>query len=395
MTASGRALLVVEPTFLDEHVGVLRVLAHYHGRLTAQGMAVDFAVPIGGRLMLLDEPSTTRAVERLSSPRGGTAVPTWTSAGGWAAGSPPVATPGPVRPVEPLSFTGPCRSSSYAVSVITNPWLCDRPMPTERFTHGIVYDLVPNLLLAHALDLGAPYLGFGFAGAHHRGYAFYADNVDEVMCISESTLQDFLTFYGDQPMRTVVDIPFTPDDTSPVNDRWDAARGTTAQLLLVNALDLRKNILGLQAALSRVALDHTVHLSVVGRERMPLEQAERVLGALADAGVTIDWYRGASDSRLMELYATTDGLLFPSLYEGLGLPILEAQSAGLPTVSSDSSSCREINLNRSLLVDPHDVDQLGLAITRVIERDTGVLAGAGLRREQRAWLGPRSAWTGR
>lgn len=391
MSGSPRALFVVEPRFLTEHVGVLRVIAHYHERMRDAGIPVQFALVRDRELHLLSADSHDRVVRRLTAPRTGTDTPTWVSGRPWpfpdgtadAAAGPRVA---------PLETAGRCRAADFDVSVITNPWLCDVPMPAERFTHGIVYDLVPNLLTAQALDLGVVYRGHAFAGAHHRGYAYYADHVDEVLSISESTAADFLAFYGDSAPPVLVDIPFEPDPHAPENDRWDAAPEDTARLLLVNALDLRKNILGMQAALLRVAPSRPVRLTVVGRERMPLTEAEAVLCGLAAAGMTVEWYRGASDACLVQLYASTDGLLFPSLYEGLGLPILEAQSCGLPALSSNTSSCREINLNPSLQVDPLDVDQMAGAIDRIVARDGGILAGRELRTAQRGWLAPRSRW---
>ncbi len=393
MTRAARALFVVEPTFLDEHVGVLRVLAHYHSRLTGLGTEVDFAVPLGGRLTLLDDASTRTAVQRLSSPRQGTETPSWTSSDGWVDTQPGLDAE---RVAEtPMSFAGRCRASDYEISLLTNPWLCDRPMPDERFTHGVVYDLVPNLLEVHALDLGAAYHGHAFAGAHHRGYAYFVDHVDQVLCISDSTADDFLSFYGHCSPPVRVDVPFEPANGQPVNDRWDSAPERRARLLLVNALDLRKNILGMESALLEAAAGRAVHLDVVGRERMPLDEAEEVLENLAAAGMSVDWYRGASDARLLNLYSTSDGLIFTSLYEGLGLPVLEAQSCGLPALSSDTSSCREISLNDSLRVDPLDVDQTTEAIVRIIERDDGILAGNTLRTAQREWLVTRNRWSAR
>lgn len=390
MSGDARALFVVEPRFLDEHVGVLRVLAHYHSRLTGLGTQIDFAVPLDGRLTLLDEASTRTAVTRLGNPRSGTSAPSWTSSGGWAVTSPEAGPHGTA--VTALSFAGPCRTSDYGIALLTNPWLCDRPMPNERFTHGLVYDLVPNLLEVHALDLGAAYHGHAFAGAHHRGYAYFVDHVDQVLCISDSTADDFLSFYGSSSPPVRVDVPFEPDETQPINDRWDSAPARRARLLLVNALDLRKNIRGMEAALLEAAAGRAVHLDVVGRERMPLAAAVEIMSNLAAAGISINWYRGASDARLMELYAGSDGLLFTSLYEGLGLPVLEAQSCGLPALVSDTSSCREISLNASLRVDPLDVTANAEAIARLVERDERILAGAALRTAQRDWLSIRNRW---
>lgn len=391
MSAGRRALFVVEPTFLTEHVGVLRVIAHYHARFRSEGVAVHFALVRNRELLLLADESQDRATRRLSALRTGNDTPTWTSGQPFPVEGDSGRGRAPARAERPATARR-VRAAEYDFSVLTNPWLCDVPMPAERFTHGIVYDLVPNLLLTHALNLGAPYIGHAFAGAHHRGYAYYGDAVDQVLCISESTAQDYLAFYGDTSSDVVVDIPFEADPVAPPNDRWDAGPDGPARLLLVNALDIRKNILGTARALRRVARYREIRLEVVGRERMPHAQAQEVLEGLADAGTTVDWYRGASDACLRTLYATSDGLLFPSLYEGLGLPILEAQSCGLPALSSNTSSCREINLNDSLQIDPLDLDRMAGAVEAIVDRDAGILAGEKLRTAQRDWLATRSTW---
>jgi len=72
------------------------------------------------------------------------------------------------------------------------------------------------------------------------------------------------------------------------------------------------------------------------------------------------------DSDLAALLSGAQAFLFPSLYEGFGLPILEAMACGIPVVCSNSSSLPEVAGEAALLVDPMDIDALAAAMQRVL-----------------------------
>jgi glycosyltransferase involved in cell wall biosynthesis len=71
--------------------------------------------------------------------------------------------------------------------------------------------------------------------------------------------------------------------------------------------------------------------------------------------------------RVVELYRTSDVLLFPSTKEGFGVPIAEAQATGLPVVTSDLSPMREVAGEGAVLVDPLDVGSIRDGVHRVLE----------------------------
>jgi glycosyltransferase involved in cell wall biosynthesis len=88
------------------------------------------------------------------------------------------------------------------------------------------------------------------------------------------------------------------------------------------------------------------------------------------------------DADLPALYAGAQALAMPSLYEGFGLPVLEAMACGTPVACSNNSSLPEIAGNAALLFDPTEVDAIGDALRRILgSSDLQThLRDAGLRR---------------
>ncbi len=75
---------------------------------------------------------------------------------------------------------------------------------------------------------------------------------------------------------------------------------------------------------------------------------------------------GLSAETLATAYADADVVAYISLYEGFGLPVLEAMSAGAPVITSNTSSLPEVAGDAALLVDPEDVEEIADAVARVL-----------------------------
>src|SRR5690606_25125009 len=85
--------------------------------------------------------------------------------------------------------------------------------------------------------------------------------------------------------------------------------------------------------------------------------------ALGDAAVRL----GAVDEpTLRSLYRQATALVYPSLYEGFGLPLLEAMACGLPVIASRAASIPEVTGDAALLLDPRDVDAWAAAIAQAV-----------------------------
>ena len=98
--------------------------------------------------------------------------------------------------------------------------------------------------------------------------------------------------------------------------------------------------------------------------RDALHAALRELPADARNGVVLTGYVGEQDK--VALLGGAEALVYPSLYEGFGLPVLEAMACGTPVVTSDVSALPEIAGDAALLVDPRDPEAIASAMRRIL-----------------------------
>jgi glycosyltransferase involved in cell wall biosynthesis len=123
-----------------------------------------------------------------------------------------------------------------------------------------------------------------------------------------------------------------------------------------------KNLAGIVQAFARVATRHPVHLVIVGQPN------HRVFGRIAqDAGTAQVIHVGrVSDGVLKALMGDAVALVFPSLYEGFGLPALEAMSCGCPVVASNVAALPEVCGPAALYADPDSVADIAQAMEQIL-----------------------------
>ena len=156
-------------------------------------------------------------------------------------------------------------------------------------------------------------------------------------------------------------------------------------LLAVGIRDPRKNITALLHAFARLRqggrIDAGLRLVLAGARGRLDEPAFRTARSLGlDQAVVFPGF--IDDDHLPALYSGAALFVFPSLYEGFGLPVLEAMACGVPVVTSDAASMPEVAGGAALLVDPRNVDALAAAIAQGLS-DEGLrrrLRSAGLAR---------------
>ena len=183
-----------------------------------------------------------------------------------------------------------------------------------------------------------------------------------VIAVSEFTKAEAVELLGVEPGRVRV-IPHGV--TSPFEPVGPAAGGDYA--LAVGTLEPRKN-------LAR---------AVLAAERAGVEL--RVVGPQGWGGVDIDTVGFVQDDELARLYRGAQCLVYPSLYEGFGLPVLEAMACGTPVVASATGATAEVAGDAAVLVDPLDVEAIAAGIREAIERRDELRAAGLERASQFTW----------
>jgi glycosyltransferase involved in cell wall biosynthesis len=227
--------------------------------------------------------------------------------------------------------------------------------------HDLHYKLVPE---AHfgIRDLGMRVLVPGAARRSHR-----------IIAVSEATRDD---------LRRHLRVDLAKVDVVPhgVTEPSQVDRRPERLVLCVGAKRPHKNAVAVVEALAGTDL----RLIVTGY-RTPYDDVLRERAAALDVALELpDWVDDLDD-----LYARAGVVVVPSLYEGFGLPVLEAMVRGVPVVASNRSSLPEVAGDAALLVDPEDRGALRGAIERALQ--DGVTLGAAGRERARQFSWERTA----
>jgi len=246
--------------------------------------------------------------------------------------------------------------------------------------HGTNYSVYPSkksLKVANIYDLS------------FIKYPQYIDNVvktynkrikrclqwtDLILTISESSKKDIVEYLEVLPEKvhvTPLASRYYPDYLlkHAVNESEKSIdyNFSVPYLLFVSTLEPRKNITTLIAAFNYLKQKYKIehHLVLIGQKGW---QYEPIFQAIASSPYQncIHHLNYLSDELVALFYSKADVFVYPSYYEGFGLPVLEAMTLGAPVVTSNTSSLPEVAGDAAILVDPNDFISLAEAILNVI-----------------------------
>jgi glycosyltransferase involved in cell wall biosynthesis len=230
---------------------------------------------------------------------------------------------------------------------------------TAIFIHDLTYLRVPDA----AVPALAAYLGAVVPRALKRA--------DVVIVNSEATKSDIMDIY-DTPAERIATIQFgVHPHFTPSNKPFAALRSKYSlpeqpYILAVGTVQPRKNYARLIEALGTLrdsGLDVTLAIAG-GRGWMDSPIFDTVVRLKLESHVRFLGY--VDDADLPALYTHAAVFTMPSLYEGFGLPVLEAMACGTPVVTSTVSSLPEAAGDAALLVDPTDVEAIADALRRIL-----------------------------
>jgi alpha-1,3-rhamnosyl/mannosyltransferase len=274
------------------------------------------------------------------------------------------------------SYGGPGRASSVLRDAVWYPHGLGRRAERLDVLHcttfrGPARARVPTVVTVH--DLAILRFPEAFPPWHRlygrTGLRRVLAGADAIVAVSEFTKGEVVDLAGVPAGRVRVvpngvDSVFRPDAAP--RDLGRGGPGDTASrgryVLAVATLEPRKN---LERAVEAAAL--------AGREL-------RVVGARGWGGVEVEgWVGEVPDTELAALYRGASCVLYPSLYEGFGLPVLEAMACGTPVVTSRGTAMEEVAGGAAVLVDPSDPAAIAEGIEEA-ERRSAELVRLGLER---------------
>jgi glycosyltransferase involved in cell wall biosynthesis len=203
-------------------------------------------------------------------------------------------------------------------------------------------------------------------------YAKYAvENANKIVAVSQSTKKDILYFYPNVDVKKIQVIYHGFDGNLFLKNNVDNKNKNAPYLLYVGAIQPRKNLITLIKAFEEIKIktEHSdLKLILAGGMAW---KAEETLAAVQNSSFSKDIIlTGRVDfSALAKLYQYAEVFIFPSLYEGFGIPILEAFASGVPVVCANNSSLSEVAGDAALYFCGNDTVDLAEKILIVLKND--------------------------
>ncbi len=257
----------------------------------------------------------------------------------------------------------------------------------------VVYDLIP---MSHP-----QYCNRVVVNAYSRWIRGSLPFVDFYACISRFTERELLAHLqglGGGESRTPPctgyfhlgsDLDLISAQGTPSQEVRDLAASGGPMFLAVGSLEPRKNIAFILDAFDRVwARMPDASLVIVGHNAWKIDKLIDRIRQHPRYGCGLHWLRDASDTDLEFLYAHSNALIFASVIEGFGLPIVEAMQRGLPVLCSDIPVFREIADGKASFFSLATTDELVAAVARVASEQAN---GTAPERRPYPWAGWRES----
>ncbi len=205
--------------------------------------------------------------------------------------------------------------------------------------------------------------------AHRQRFVWFTRDAirraTRIIAISESTKRDICQIFNASPDR--IDVVYHGVDHSVYRPEAMRSRRSVPYLLTVGTLQPRKNFGMLMRAFNRLCSrwPQRIELLIIGKRGWMWEGIEQQArtGPYADRIHLLGY---VPDEQMPSMYAGAALFVMPSLYEGFGMPPLEAMACGVPVVAANESSLPEVLGNAAMFLDPHDEGAWAEGIQRLL-----------------------------
>ena len=199
-------------------------------------------------------------------------------------------------------------------------------------------------------------------------------DADAIIAISESTKQDIMSVFHVPDHKVTVTYlgvdhsTFNPNAPRAAIEKVKKKFSITKNYIFyLGTIEPRKNVDLLLKAFQRVKdqTDANFQLVLSGKVGWKVENLMKTIRALVNSGDVV--HTGyISEEEAACLYNGAEAFVYPSQYEGFGIPVLEAMACGCPVIASNSSSLPEVVGDAGVLVEPNNMEELSEAIVKVI-----------------------------
>jgi len=203
-------------------------------------------------------------------------------------------------------------------------------------------------------------------------FKYACENADTIIAISESTKQDIVKYYGVSESKIKVNYlsanpifeqQLTSEQKGAVLKKYDLP---TDYLLYVGSIIERKNLLSIIKAMEQLPADLDLPLVVVGKGKFYFQKIKKYLQANPIRNQII-FTKYIETADLPAIYQAAQIFLFPSIYEGFGIPVIEALHSQTPVITSNISSLPEAGGPSSLLINPTSVEEISNGISTILK----------------------------
>ncbi|MDP4710244.1 MAG: glycosyltransferase family 4 protein [Saprospiraceae bacterium] len=232
------------------------------------------------------------------------------------------------------------------------------PIKTVVTIHDLVFKKYPE------------YYGFFDRKMYDFKFRYACEQADQIIAISESTRQDIITYYDIDPDK--IEVIYQSCHDSFKQDLSDRTIRQVLQkyqlpenfMLFVGSIIPRKNLLNVVRAMALLPASEQLPLVVVGNGRQYKKTVQEFLqrAGLSDRVFFVQIHF----SELPALYQRAALFIYPSFYEGFGIPVIEALYSKTPVISSRVSSMPEAAGPGALLVDPGSREELAAAMQQLL-----------------------------
>lgn len=208
---------------------------------------------------------------------------------------------------------------------------------------------------------------------YNTKFKYACKNADRIIAISEQTKKDIIEFYGIDPKKISVIYQtchenfkrvYSDEIRSHIRDKYDLPK---EYILNVGTIETRKNLFGIIQAIQHMKND--LPIVVVGKKTKYFNFIKVQMQKLKIDPNRLIFLNNVSIEELPAIYQMANVFVYPSYFEGFGIPIIEALHSNVPVITSNGGCFTEAAGPQSKFIDPDDPEEIGAAIDEILANE--------------------------